>query len=78
VRRLKPIGQAHLKSFKHDRCYQLTLTFSTTQQAKQARDRILEEQHGGNWSSFAVALASSLILRSMERPVEAPTPGAAV
>ncbi len=78
VRRLNPIDQANFKPFKHDCCYQLTLKFSTTQQAKQARDRILEEQHGGNWPRFAVALASPWIVLSMEKPVEAPTPGAAV
>ncbi len=40
VRRLTLIDQAHFKPYKNDRCYQRTLKFSTTQRAKQARDRI--------------------------------------
>ena len=41
VRRLKPIEEAYFDPTHDDCCYQLTLMFSTTQQAKQARDRIL-------------------------------------
>jgi hypothetical protein len=75
VRGLKPIEQAHFKPYKYDCCYQLTLKFSTTQQAKQTRDRFLEGRHGGDWPPFAVSFASPWTVRSMELPVEAPPLG---
>ncbi len=49
MRRLKPIEEAHFDPIHDHCCYQLTLMFSTTQQATQARHRILKEQHGGDW-----------------------------
>ncbi len=40
VCRLKPSDRAQFKPYIHNCYYQLTLKFSTTQQAKPARDRI--------------------------------------
>ncbi len=58
--------------------HSLKLRFASTRQAQAARYRIVEEHKGGVMPPFVVAYAFPSIVRSMEQPVEARTPGAAV
>ena len=58
--------------------YWIMLSFATKGRAKLARDRILEEQNGGDWPPFAVAFASPSNALLWERPAEDSTPGAPV
>ncbi len=76
----KHLDFGHFTNHAHDAhgAAHVTFKFETKGLATLARNRILEEQKGGDWPSCAVVLATPWAKFDMIQMAEARTPGAAV
>ncbi len=66
---VKPLANGYFNPTFPDGCisYQVMFKFWPERQAQLARDRMLQEQKGGDWPPFAVVLGTPEIVLSMSR-----------